>query len=251
MRRRIGIVGAGIAGLHLALYLQKHGVDATLITDRAPDEYRGIRLLNTVAHHHVTIAREDYLGVNHWNDPKHHYYYHDHFFNFPQPISFRGYFSRPSRAVDYRIYLPVLMKDFADRGGRIEYRRIEESDIAPLVGRFDLLVVSSGKGPLGQLFAYRPEHSPYSQPQRRLCVGLYTGVREPDPMNVTLSVSPGHGEMIVIPTITFGGIASALLMENVPGGDMEELATLSYEADPQAFPARRAGEAREASSDHL
>lgn len=62
MRRRIGIVGAGIAGLHLALYLQKHGVDATLITDRAPDDYRGIRLLNTVAHHHVTIAREDYLG---------------------------------------------------------------------------------------------------------------------------------------------------------------------------------------------
>jgi hypothetical protein len=232
MRRRIGIVGAGIAGLHLALYLQKHGVDATLITDRAPDEYRGIRLLNTVAHHHVTIAREDYLGVNHWNDPKHHYYYHDHFFNFPQPVSFRGYFSRPSRAVDYRIYLPVLMKDFADRGGRIEYRRIEEGDIAPLVSRFDLLVVSSGKGPLGQLFAYRPEHSPYSQPQRRLCVGLYTGVREPDPMNVTLSVSPGHGEMIVIPTITFGGIASALLMENVPGGDMEELATLSYEATP-------------------
>ena len=36
MRRRIGIVGAGIAGLH-RLYLQKHGVEATLITDRAPD----------------------------------------------------------------------------------------------------------------------------------------------------------------------------------------------------------------------
>jgi hypothetical protein len=251
MRRRIGIVGAGIAGLHLALYLQKHGVDATLITDRAPDDYRGIRLLNTVAHHHVTIAREDYLGVNHWNDPKHHYYYHDHFFNFPQPISFRGYFSRPSRAVDYRIYLPVLMKDFADRGGRIEYRRIEESDIAPLVGRFDLLVVSSGKGPLGQLFAYRPEHSPYSQPQRRLCVGLYTGVREPDPMNVTLSVSPGHGEMIVIPTITFGGIASALLMEERARRRHGGACDAQLRGKPEAFPARRLGEAREASSDHL
>jgi 2-polyprenyl-6-methoxyphenol hydroxylase-like FAD-dependent oxidoreductase len=56
MRRHIGIVGAGIAGLHLALYLQKHGIDATLITDRAPDDYRDIRLLNTVAHHHVTIT---------------------------------------------------------------------------------------------------------------------------------------------------------------------------------------------------
>ena len=54
-------------------------------------------------------------------------------------------------------------------------------------------------------------------------------------MNVTLSVSPGHGEMIVIPTVTFGGIANALLMENVPGGDMEELATLSYDDNPKHF----------------
>jgi 2-polyprenyl-6-methoxyphenol hydroxylase-like FAD-dependent oxidoreductase len=233
--RHIGIVGAGIAGLHLALYLQKHGVDATLITDRAPEDYRNIRLLNTVAHHHVTIAREDYLGVNHWKDPKDHYYYHDHAFNFPEPIKFRGYFSKASRAVDYRIYLPALMEDFQRRGGKIEYRRIEEGDIGPLVARFDLLVVAAGKGPLGQLFAYRPEQTPYSQPQRRLCVGLYTGVRQPDPMNVTLSVSPGHGEMIVIPTITFGGVANALLMENVPGGDMEELATISYDKDRQHF----------------
>jgi len=127
------------------------------------------------------------------------------------------------------------MNDFARRGGKIEYRRIEESNIGPLVARFDLLVVSTGKGPLGQLFTYRPEHTPYSQPQRRLCVGLYTGVGQPDPMNVTLSVSPGHGEMIVIPTITFDGVANALLMENVPGGDMEELATLSYDDNPKHF----------------
>jgi 2-polyprenyl-6-methoxyphenol hydroxylase-like FAD-dependent oxidoreductase len=235
VRRHIGIVGAGIAGLHLALYLQKHGIASTLITDRRPEEYRDIRLLNTVAHHHVTIAREDYLGVNHWNDPKQHYYYHDHFFNFPEPISFRGDFSRPSRAIDYRIYLPALMKDFLDRGGMIDYRQIEQGDIAALVSRYDLLVVATGKGPLGQLFSYRPEHTPYSQPQRRLCVGLYSGVRQPDPMNVTLSVSPGHGEMIVIPTISFDGVATALLMENVPGGDMEELATLSYEANRKHF----------------
>lgn len=235
MTHRIGIVGAGIAGLHLALYLQKHGVEATLITDRALEEYRNIRLLNTVAHHHVTIAREDYLGVNHWSDPKLYYYYHDHFFNFPQPLSFRGDFSRPSRAVDYRIYLPMLMEDFSRRGGKIEYRQIEQDDIRPLIDRFDLLVVATGKGPLGQLFTYRPEHSPYSQPQRRLCVGLYTGVRQPDPMNVTLSVSPGHGEMIVIPTVSFDGVANALLMENVPGGDMEELATLSYDDNPKHF----------------
>jgi 2-polyprenyl-6-methoxyphenol hydroxylase-like FAD-dependent oxidoreductase len=235
LKRSIGIVGAGIGGLHLALYLQKHGVDATIITDRAADEYRNSRLLNTVAHHSVTIAREHELGIHHWDDPKQFYYYHDHVFNFPQPLRFRGDFKNPSRAVDYRIYLPTLMNDFARRGGKIEIRKIEESDIAPLVNRFDLLVASTGKGALGDLFSYRPEHSPYTQPQRRLCVGLYKGVRQPDPMNVTLSVSPGHGEMIVIPTVTFDGIANALLMENVPGGDMEELATLNYEQDRKHF----------------
>ena len=73
--------------MHLALYLQKHGVDATIITDRTADDYRDIRLLNTVAHHEVTIARENDLGVNHWDDPKHLYYYHDHVFNFPQPCA--------------------------------------------------------------------------------------------------------------------------------------------------------------------
>ena len=51
MKRSIEIVGAGIGGLHLALYLRKHGVDATIITDRAPDQSRNSRLLNTVAHH--------------------------------------------------------------------------------------------------------------------------------------------------------------------------------------------------------
>ena len=94
MTRNIGIVGAGIAGLHLALYLQKPGVEATLITDRTPEDYRKIRLINTVAHHHVMLTRENYLGVSHWSAPEFHYYYHDHFFNFPQPLTFRGYFSK-------------------------------------------------------------------------------------------------------------------------------------------------------------
>ena len=241
MARKIGIVGAGIAGLHLALYLQKHGVDATLITDRTPDDVAAGRLINTVAHHSVTIAREDELGVNHWSDPSLLYYHHDHFFNFPgQPLLFRGAFNRPSRAVDYRVYLPALMNDFEARGGRIEYRTFQDGDVAGVVARFDLLVISTGKGPLGRIFKYRPEHSPYTQPQRLLCVGLWDGVDHgspdgPDPRGVTLSVSPGHGEMIVIPTLAADGMKTALLMENIPGADMADLVSLNHDADPAAF----------------
>ncbi|MGX1102998.1 MULTISPECIES: styrene monooxygenase subunit StyA [Bradyrhizobium] len=241
MNKSIGIVGAGIGGLHLALYLQQHGIQATVLTDRTPEQYASARLMNTVAHHSVTIARENELGVNHWDDAATIYHHHDHFFNFPgNGLLFRGAFKKPSRAVDYRMYLPTLMKDFEHRGGSIEYASIQDDDIPALVSRFDLLVVSTGKGALGRMFAHRPELSPYSQPQRLLCVGLYDGIDHgspggDDPRGVTLSVSPGHGEMIVIPTLSFSGMKTALLMENIPGGDMADLVSLNYDADPAAF----------------
>ena len=154
MRRHIGIVGAGIAGLHLALYLQKHGVDATLITDRKPEDYRDIRLHQ---HGRPPPCDDRARGLSRRQPlerPEATLLLPRSFLQFPgSRCSFRGDFSKPSRAVDYRIYLPALMKDFLDRGGTIEYRQIEQGDIAGLVSRYDLLVVSTGKGPLGQLFS--------------------------------------------------------------------------------------------------
>ena len=91
MSKKIGIIGAGTAGLHLGLYLRQHDVDVTIFTDRKPEEYRGMRLLNTVAHHAVTIKRENALGVNRWPDESHGYFGHHYFINLPpQPLQFYG-----------------------------------------------------------------------------------------------------------------------------------------------------------------
>jgi 2-polyprenyl-6-methoxyphenol hydroxylase-like FAD-dependent oxidoreductase len=57
-------------------------------------------------------------------------------------------------------------------------------------------------------------------------------------VGATLSVSPGHGELIDIPILTFGGMASALLFENIPGGDTEELAHLRHDENPKRFISR-------------
>jgi len=194
-------------------------------------------LLNTVAHHHTTIQRESALGVNHWQDMNEHYHYHDHWLNIPEPgpLHFQGTFDKPSRAVDYRIYLPTLMQDFMRRGGNIEYRTIAEDDIKPLADRFDLLVVAVGKGPLGAMFEHEPLETPFKQPQRRLSVGLYTGVENTDPKNVTISLTPGKGELLVIPTLTFEGMSTALLFENVPGSELEATVTTRYDDDPAVF----------------
>ena len=111
----IGIVGAGIAGLHLALYLQKHGVPVTLYTDRSPDEVRRGRLPATVALMGATRDRDAALGTNHWDghgtpairvrvtgDP---------------PLVLTGALTQPFLFIDMRVYLPRLMEDFEARWG--------------------------------------------------------------------------------------------------------------------------------------
>lgn len=235
MEKRVGIIGAGTAGLHLALHLQANGVEATLFTDRKPEEYAGMRLLNTVAHHHVTIAREDKLGVNHWPSDQYGYVGHYYQVSGPQPVGFYGDLVQPSRAVDYRIYQPKLLEDFIARGGKVEYRTIEHEDVADISEAFDVLVICTGKGPFGQMFKHEPANSPHDRPQRALCVGLFKGIAETEIRAVTMNFSPGAGEMIEIPTWTFNGLSTALVCENHIGGDLEILAKTKYDDDPQAF----------------
>ncbi len=235
MEKSIGIIGAGTSGLHLGLYLRQHGVDATIITDKTPDQVREMRLPNTVAHHHITVARETALGVNHWPTNGFGNAGHQHYFGLPEPLDFPGYFTAPSRAVDYRIYLPALMQDFEARGGKIEYRQIERDEIPALAKRFDLIAVGVGRGAFGDMFARRPEHSPHDRPQQFLSAGLYTGVRPTEPAMITFSVSPGQGELILIPMLSFSGLNHVLLFENIPGSDLEVLARIKYDEDRRAF----------------
>jgi len=234
MSKKIAIVGAGTAGLHLGLYLLQHDVDATIFTDRRPEEYAGMRLLNTVAHHHVTVAREDALGVNHW--PHDGYFGHYYYIGVqPQPLQFFADLEAPSRAVDYRIYQPQLMQDFLDRSGRIEYQPVIAEDLESLSTDYDVVVVCTGKGSMGEVFGRDETYSPHHKPQRQLCVGLFKGIREPETRAVTMYFSPGAGELIEIPTLTFNGMAAALVFENIPGGSLEVLAKTRYDEHPRAF----------------
>jgi 2-polyprenyl-6-methoxyphenol hydroxylase-like FAD-dependent oxidoreductase len=233
--KKIGIIGGGIAGLHLGLYLRQHDIDVTIITDRTAEQYSKARLLNTAAHFAVTIEREKALGIDHWANPEFHYVCHNHSFGGPQRLEFRGDFMRPSRAIDHRIYLPKLMQDFEVRNGKVEIATIGKQDISRLAQRFDLLVVVAGRGALAEMFERVAAWSPYDRPQRQLLAGLFSGIQRTNPAGATLSVSPGHGELIDIPILTFGGMASALLFENIQGGDLEILTRLRPDENRKAF----------------
>ena len=85
------------------------------------------------------------------------------------------------------------------------------------------------------MFAARPEKSPYDRPQRRLSAGIYAGIAYSEPKGVNIHFSPGHGELLELPIFSHQGFGTALLFENVPGGDLEVLADARFEDDPAAF----------------
>jgi 2-polyprenyl-6-methoxyphenol hydroxylase-like FAD-dependent oxidoreductase len=233
----IGVVGAGIAGLHLSLFLQKRSVPVTLYAERTPDEVRGGRILNTAAHWAATRKRERELGIAFW-DNTHTPTSCFHFYvGLPQPLWFRGDHEEPGICIDQRVNLPRLIEEFESRGGQVRFGPVQAADLEKLSEQHDLVVVSSGRGSLTEIFPRLPEHSPYTRPQRLVTTGLFDGITYPDPPGVIFGASPGNGELFVLPYLTLDGPVSTLFFEAVPGGGLEHLVQMRYDDDPAGFEA--------------
>ena len=65
--KRIGIVGGGISGLHLGLWLREYGLDATIYSERTSSQLLAAPLRNIVIRNACTRQRERDLRVNHWD----------------------------------------------------------------------------------------------------------------------------------------------------------------------------------------
>ena len=239
----IGVIGGGVSALHLGLGLVSEGADVTIYEPQTPEQIAGGRMLNSVAHMPDTVERERALGVDFWSDDsirlcnvRHYSFY---FGNGPS-LDFYGALEGDERCIDYRMYLPKLMEEFENRGGRIVHKAASADAIDELYESHSLLAVASGKsnGGFADFFPRLDELSIHNKPPRILCVGLYTGVADLDPKGVTVATSPGHGELIVLPMETVHGPLMALLFENVPGGDLADLPELDYRADPEGFEQR-------------
>ncbi|HEY0134182.1 MAG TPA: styrene monooxygenase/indole monooxygenase family protein [Nannocystis sp.] len=232
---RIAIVGAGTAGLHLALRLQAFGVPVTLYTDRSPADMRAGRLPNTVAHNGATRERERALGVNHWDSEG--LDIHSIGFSLSGPLSFRfrGQLDQPGLFVDYRLYQPRLAEDFVARGGQLEVAAIDAAGVGRLAQQHDVVVVATGRAGLGNLFPRMPEHSPYSRPARLLFAGLFHGISPVSPLGMQFNFTAGHGEVFEARMATRHGPVGSLLVEATPGGGFADVATRKVDEDPRGF----------------
>lgn len=226
----IGIVGAGISGLHLALRLRQAGISTTLYAERGPDEIASGRPTNMVARFDNTVARERELGVAHWDSPE----LGTYGVNFDatgESLGFFGRLSRPCSAVDFRTYLPRLMADYTERGGVMEILAPDAATVAGLAPRHDLVVVASGRRSVTEMFPRDPSRSPYSRPQRVLTVGLYRGIERTPENWVHYQLVPDAGEIFAIEFVApfLDGVITGINVEAIPGGPLEHLAGLSYQ----------------------
>ncbi|HEY1014547.1 MAG TPA: styrene monooxygenase/indole monooxygenase family protein [Herpetosiphonaceae bacterium] len=223
--RTIAIIGAGQAGLQLALGLQQHGYQVTLVSDRTADEFRNGPIMSTQCMFADALEHERALGLNLWDDecPP----IAGMAINVAGPdgapaLAWRAELDQPAQSVDQRVKMAEWLRLFAQRGGQLWHRHATIADLEELAATHELTVVASGKGLIRDLFPINPEHTPYAAPQRALGLVAVRGYEPLAPGDaVALTLIPGAGEYIVIPGMTTSGPCHYLLFEGVPGGPLD------------------------------
>jgi 2-polyprenyl-6-methoxyphenol hydroxylase-like FAD-dependent oxidoreductase len=230
---RVGIIGGGVAGLHLGLYLRANGMAATIYATKTPDQHRADRLRNVVCRNGRTRQRQEALGVNHWDGEAPDLRELSVSVAGPRPMSFAGTLAPAAHVVDMRLYWARLLEDFIARGGDVVFGAVQAADVEPLSSQFDLTVVASGRGSLANLFPLMPGYSPYPVPQRLVVAALMRGIAYREPLGFEVVVARGAGEILAFPMCSFEPGLTAIGIEIIRGGPFTPLATLHYDAAPR------------------
>ncbi|MGM1062180.1 styrene monooxygenase/indole monooxygenase family protein [Saccharothrix sp. Mg75] len=229
----IGIVGSGISGLQLALRLQQLGLPATVYSAQSATELASGRPRNFPARFGPTQRREEQLGTVAWRSADAQVRAWSVAIGVDGPPQrFLADLDPPSSVVDFRVYLPHLLEVFVERGGDVRFGPSRVDDVAR---RHDLVVVANGDRSVRELFPRDDARSPYREPQRILCSGLYHGIREDVPHSLDLYFLPGIGEIFRIPFLSPRGRADVLAFEAVPGGPLEAVSHVDADGDPATF----------------
>jgi 2-polyprenyl-6-methoxyphenol hydroxylase-like FAD-dependent oxidoreductase len=237
---QILIVGAGQAGLQLALGLQRDGHDVTVMSARTPAEMRGGRVMSTQCMFGEALAMERAdTGTDLW--PTHRI--EGLGISVPGPdgnraIDWLGRLDDYAQSVDQRVKMADWLELFEQRGGKVVINAATVSDLDGLAELYDLTVVAAGKGDIVSLFGRDSARSPYQAPQRMLAVSYVNGVsrrpEHPDVAAVRMNLVPGAGELIMIPAVTLSGPCDILFWEVMPGGPLDVFREIT---DPAALTA--------------
>lgn len=222
--RRIGIIGAGQAGLVLGLGLRRHDYSVTIVAERDADAVRGGRLISNQCVFDPALVRERELGINFWTDqapPISGVVFTAADRKGDQPaISWRTNLDHAAQSVDQRVKVSDWMAEFVRRGGELRRHRVAPEDLDEYAREFDLLLVAAGRGrQFDELFPRDPEFSPYTEPQRSIGVLYVRGGHGPSDA-LTFGLGPA-GEFFSLPVWSVTGRVQGIGFFGLPGGPLD------------------------------
>jgi Styrene monooxygenase A putative substrate binding domain len=225
--RKILIVGAGQAGLQLALSLQAEGYDVTLMSARTAGEIRAGWPTSTQVMMYRALDRERDVKLNLWDGTATEITGIG--FNLsPAPgvsaFSFSGAWARPGNSVDQRLKMSTWLELFEQRGGRVIYHSVMTSDLAGLAPLYDLTIIAAGKGEIVEMFETDKQKTHYSRPMRHLAAIYVDGIAVPEGVphpRMRVNLRPGGGEVFYVPSYSLNGPCDVILVEAVPGGPLD------------------------------
>lgn len=231
---RVAVVGAGPAGTTLALGLLHAGWSVTLVSDRTAEEIRDGRVMSSQVTFESALEVEAALGVTALLPTAPglaRLSYDLRRADGSTSAAFSTDLAGPARSVDLRVKVPAVLDEVARLGGKVVVLQAEVADVEELASTHDLVVVSTGRGGLGELFDVDEERTTYGVPQRRAVLTYLRGVT-PDPAGPGLRYHAveGVGECFTCPALTLDGACDVVVLEAVPGGPFDRFEDVTDDA---------------------
>jgi 2-polyprenyl-6-methoxyphenol hydroxylase-like FAD-dependent oxidoreductase len=169
--RKIAIIGAGQAGLHLGISLVDAGYNVTLFSDRTPEAIRSGSLMGTPILFPDTLELERNLGLNFWDEESLYCTRFQSEVCDPQGhtvLSLSSDLQPHWQAIDQRLKFPAWMQEFVRRGGELVIQAMTVEDLDKCAQNQDLVVVTAGRGAFSTLFERDDRKSEHDAPKRRI-----------------------------------------------------------------------------------
>ncbi|BAY21226.1 Styrene monooxygenase StyA [Calothrix sp. NIES-2100] len=224
--RRIAIIGAGQAGLHLSISLVDAGYAVTLFSDRTPEAILngkpgGMPVLfpnSLQLEERLNFWHEEFPGSNLFRsevcDPEG---------NLALTVSYP--LEKPWQAVDQRLKFFTWMQEFVKIGGELVVKAMTLTDLEECTKNYDLVVVSSGRGSFSTLFEPDTQKTNHDKPKRHISGAMFRGLQgdSEDLRTSKMTVIPEVGEIVQMPFYTKDKISAHIIaFEAYPGGAMDQ-----------------------------
>lgn len=217
----VAVVGAGPAGTTLALGLLQHGCQVTLVTDRTAEEIRAGGVMSSQVTFESALEVEAACGIPALLPPAPPIgrMAFDVTYADGSTAAFTTPLAAPARSVDLRVKVPALLEAVERLGGKVVVRQASTDDVEELATSHDLVVVSTGRGGLAELFPVDAEQSPYDRPQRTASLTYLRGGTGDDTFRY--HCVDGVGECFTCPGLTVDGPCDIVVVTGTPGGPLD------------------------------